>query len=376
MSSHADLALATYFATVEDPRIERTKAHNLLDMIVITVCAVICGADDWVGVAEFGKSKQAWLKQLLGLPNGIPSHDTFGRVFARIDPEQFQRSFLQWVQSIQQVRTDLISIDGKTHRGSHDRANGTSALHLVSAWASENRLVLGQIAVDDKSNEITAIPQLLDLLNLSGSTVTIDAMGCQTAIASKIVDQGGHYVLALKGNQPTMHADVEALFTDARAAKQPEYGMTSATNTGKNHGRIETRTAYVISDPEVIAYLNPDQRWRNLSSVALVEAERIVNGITTTEQRYYLLDQVLTPAMVNDVVRGHWGIENRVHWVLDVIFHEDASRIRTGHAPKNMGVMRHIALNLLRREPSKGSIKAKRFRAALKDSYLEQVLGI
>lgn len=376
MSRSHELALASYFATVDDPRIERTKAHKLLDIIIITICAVICGADDWVGVAEFGTSKAAWLKEFLDLPNGIPSHDTFGRVFARIDPEQFQRSFLQWIQAVQTVRTDVIAIDGKTHRGSHDRAHGKAALHLVSAWAAENRLVLGQIAVDDKSNEITAIPQLLDLLDLRGCTVTIDAMGCQTAIAAKIRERQGHYVLALKANQPALYADVQALFADARAAKQPEYGIASATETTSGHGRIERRSAYVISEPAVIAYLNADDRWRDLASVALVEAQRTTDGHTTTEQRYYLLDQACPPHEVNALVRGHWGIENRVHWVLDVIFHEDASRIRTGNAPQNMGVVRHIALNLLRQEPSTGSVKAKRFRAALKDAYLERVLGI
>ena len=371
-----ELALASYFATVDDPRIERTKAHNLLDIIVITICAVICGADDWVGVAEFGTSKAAWLKDVLELPNGIPSHDTFGRVFARINPDQFQQSFLQWIQAVQTVRADVIAIDGKTHRGSHDRPDGKTALHLVSAWAAENRLVLGQIAVDSKSNEITAIPQLLDLLDLRGCTVTLDAMGCQTAIAAKIRDREGHYVLALKANQTTLHADVAALFADARAAQQPEYGMTHATETTSGHGRIETRTAYVISDPEAIAYLNPGNRWRDLASIALVEAQRTADGRTTTEQRYYLLDQVRSPTDVNALVRSHWGIENRVHWVLDVVFHEDASRIRTGDAPQNMGVVRHIALNLLRQEPSKGSVKTKRFRAALNDEYLERVLGI
>lgn len=376
MPPSRELALAAYFAAVDDPRIERTKAHNLLDIIIITICAVICGADDWVGVAEFGTSKHAWLKQFLELPNGIPSHDTFGRVFARIDPKQFQESFLQWIEAVQTVRMDAIAIDGKTHRGSHDRPNGQAALHLVSAWAAENRLVLGQVAVDDKSNEITAIPQLLDLLDLRDCTVTIDAMGCQTAIATKIRDRQGHYVLALKANQATLYADVQALFADARAAKQPEYGMTSASDTTSGHGRIETRTTYVINDPEVIAYLNPGNHWRDLASVALVEAQRTAEGRTTTEQRFYLLDQARLPTEVNALVRGHWGIENCVHWVLDVIFHEDASRIRTGDAPQNMGVVRHIALNLLRQEPSKGSVKTKRFRAALNDAYLERVLGI
>ena len=370
-----DLAVSQYFATVEDPRIDRTKDHALLDIIIITLCAVICGAESWVAVEEFGTTKRAWLETFLDLPHGIPSHDTFGRVFARIDPQQFQHSFMQWVWALQQVRGDLIAIDGKTHRGTHDRPNGKAALHLVSAWAAENRLVLGQVAVDDKSNEITAIPILLDLLDLKGCTVTIDAMGCQTEIADQIVQRGGNYVLALKGNQPTLYDDVQALFADARVAQQAEYGITSATETVMGHGRVETRTAYVISDPAVIAYLNEGQRWRDLASVALIEAQRTVNGTTTIEQRYYLLNQRLAAATVNDLVRTHWGIENQVHWVLDVVFHEDASRIRNGHAPQNMAVIRHMALNLLRQEPSKGSLKSKRFRAALDDAYLARVLG-
>jgi len=297
-------------------------------------------------------------------------------VFARINPEQFQHSFLLWVQAIQRVRSDVIAIDGKTHRGSHDRTNGKAALHLVSAWATENRLVLGQVAVHEKSNEITAIPLLLELLDLHGSTVTIDALGCQTAIAEQVVRQGGNYVLALKGNHPQMLRDVTALFADARAALPAEYGLTSARSVDGAHGRLETRQAFVIRDPQAIGYLNEGKRWAGLQSVALIEAERTLNGTTSTEQRYYLLNQVLDAATVNELVRGHWGIENQVHWVLDVTFHEDASRIRTGDAPQNMGVLRHIALNLLRQEPSKGSLKTKRFRAALNDDYLSKVLGL
>lgn len=310
-----DLAIGTYFAEVDDPRIDRTKDHMVLDSIIITMCAVICGADGWVDVEEFGKTKRAWLETFLDLPHGIPSHDTFGRVFARIDPEQFQHGFLQWVQARQQVRGSRIAIDGKTHRGSHDRPTGKAALHLVSAWAAENRMVLGQVAVADTSNESTAIPLLLDMLDRTGNTVTIDAMGCQTAIATKIVERGGTYVVALKANQPTLLADVHALFADARAAQQPEYGMTHATHTNAEHGRQERRTAYVLSDPAAIAYRNEGQRWRDLASVAVIEAARTVNGQTTTEHRYSLLNQVLPPTVVNDLVRGHWGIEHCVHWV-------------------------------------------------------------
>ncbi len=370
------LAISHYFAEVADPRVDRTKDHQLLDIIIIAICAVLCGADSWVEVEEFGTSKHAWLASVLDLPNGIPSHDTFGRVFARLDPIQFQHSFMTWVQALQQVRANVIAIDGKTHRGSHDRPNGKAALHLISAWASDNRLVLGQLAVDQKSNEITAIPQLLDLLDVRDCTVTIDALGCQTAIAERIVAQGGQYVLALKGNQPTLLADVEGLFADARRATHAAYGMTTATTVEKGHGRIETRRAFVISDPAALQYLNERQHWAQLHGVALVEAERQVEHNTSTEQRYYLLSHTLDAATVNQLVRSHWGIENQVHWVLDVTFHEDASRIRSGHAPQNMAVLRHIALNLLRRESSKGSLKTKRFRAALNDDYLAQVLGL
>jgi predicted transposase YbfD/YdcC len=285
MTEPRPLAITAYFADVDDPRIDRTKAHVVLDIIVISICAVICGADGWVDVAEFGRSKQAWLATFLALPNGIPAHDTFGRVFARLDPEQFQRSFLAWVRALQRVRPDVIAIDGKSHRGSHDRPNGQTALHLVSAWAAENRLVLGQVAVHDKSNAITATPQLLDLLDLRGSTVTIDAMGTQTAIAERIIQRGGQYVLALKENHPTMASEVAALFADARAAHQPAYGMQADQVTTKDHGRIETRQAFVIYDPAAVAYLNERQRWAQLTGVALVEAERTLNGVTTTEQR-------------------------------------------------------------------------------------------
>ena len=241
MPIRRELAISQYFAAIDDPRVDRTKAHLLLDIIIIAICAVICGADSWVAVEEFGRSKRAWLATFRDLPNGIPAHDTFGRVFARLDPEQFQRSFLAWVQAMQRVRPDVIAIDGKTHRGSHDRPRGQTALHVVSAWATANRLVLGQVAVDDKSNEMTAIPQLLDRLDLTGSLVTIDAMGTQTTIADRIIRRGGQYGLALQENQPTLYADVTALFADARAAQRPAYGMTTHRLVTTDHGRIETR---------------------------------------------------------------------------------------------------------------------------------------
>lgn len=248
-----ELAIGTHFASVTHPRIERSKDHALLDISIITICAVVCGAEGWVAVEEFGKSNREWLSRFLDLPAGIPSHDTFGRVFARIDPEQFQHCFLSWLRAMQVRRPDVIAIDGKTHRGSHDRSTGKPMLHLVRAWATENRLVLGHVAVDEKSNEITAIPALLELLDLRGSTVTIDALGCQSAITEQIVARGGNYVLALKGNHRRLYADVSALFADGRAAKQPGYGMTSASATERGHGRSETRRACVIREPKVVS---------------------------------------------------------------------------------------------------------------------------
>lgn len=371
-----DLAIAPYFADIVDPRVERTRDHALLDIIIIAIAASICGADSWVAVEEFGRAKQPWLATILTLPNGIPSHDTFGRVFGRIDPAQFQAGFLAWVQALSHVQGDLIAIDGKTHRGSADPASGKAALHLVSAWASENRLVLGQVAVASKSNEITAIPQLLAFLDLTDCTVSIDALGCHTAIAEQIVRQGGDYLLALKGNQATIHADVVALFADARTAPHTVDGLTVAAQVTAGHGRQETRQAWVISDHATIAYLNDRNRWPQLRSVIMVVAERTVGSATTVEQRYYLASGLLDAARANALVRQHWGIENSVHWVLDVTFNEDRSRIRTDHAPQNMAVLRHITLNLLRQEASHGSLKSKRFRAALSEDYLATVLGL
>lgn len=369
------LSISQYFASVVDPRMDRTKAHPLLNIIIISLCAVICGADGWVEIEQFGRSKQAWLATFLDLTNGIPSHDTFGRVFARLDPSQFQQSFVDWVRAIQTVQPNVIAIDGKTHRRSHDRRNGKTALHLVSAWASENRLVLAQVAVDSKSNEITAIPQLLNLLDLRGSTVTLDALGTQTTIATQIIAGGGQYVLALKDNHPILAADVVNLFADAQT-HPADAGMQTARQVTKGHGRLETRTAHVIHDPATIQYLNERQHWSQLMGVALIQTERTLNGTTRSDQRYYLLSQAWDAAAVNHLVRTHWGIENSVHWVLDVVFHEDASRIRMGNAPQNLAVGRHIALNRVRHEPSKGSIKTKRFRAALDERFLASILGI
>lgn len=373
-------SISEYFGDLTDPRRDHLKEHRLLDIVTITLCAVICGADDWVHVATFGRAKEAWLRTFLALPGGIPSHDTFGRVFARLDPEEFRRCFLNWVAAVAgPPGAQVVAIDGKTLRGSHDRRRGTSALHLVSAWATASDLVIAQVAIDTKSNEITAIPTLLRLLSLEGATVTMDAMGCQTAIAAQIVDQGGDYVLTLKDNHPTLHERVRKTFADADAAAGTTLLLADLVpheRTEVHHDRLERRRCRVIGDPAYLAYIDPDRRWANLTSVVCITSTRRVGGVTTTEDRHYLSSLPPDAAHLAHTIRSHWGIENRLHWVLDVAFHEDQSRVRVGHGQENLASIRHLALNLIRQERSaKGSIATKRFRAALDSSYLRSILA-
>lgn len=280
-------ALETVFAQVEDPRIERTKQHRLRDILIIAICGVICGAEGWVGIEEFGKAKEAWFTELLQLPNGIPSHDTFGRVFALIDPKQFEASFVQWVQEISQRVKGVIAIDGKTLRRSHDGATKKKALHVVSAWAVENRLVLAQLATKEKSNEITAIPLLLRQLALEGCLVTIDAMGTQTKIAEQIIEQGGEYALALKDNHKDLCQEVIATF--ALATKDAEASVESLRTVEKGHGRLEIREYQTISDPTILSYLDPGQCWKGLRGIGKVQAERRIGEKVSREIRYFLL---------------------------------------------------------------------------------------
>jgi len=365
--------LVEQFAALPDPRVDRTKRHQLIDIVVIAVCAVICGAEGWEDIEMFGEVHQAWFETFLALPHGIPSHDTFRRVFARLEPEEFSGRFLAWVQEVAAMtRGEVIAIDGKTLRRSHDRAMGKAPIHMVSAWASANRMVLGQVKTDDKSNEITAIPELLRVLDLTGCIVTIDAMGCQREIATTILDQGADYVLALKGNQGTLHADVQLFFETAQATGFKAVPHTFAQTIDGDHGRIETRRCWATSD---IGWLDPEGRWPGLTSIVLLEATREIGEHTTTDVRFFITTLPADAPTLLHAVRSHWTIENSLHWVLDIAFREDESRIRKGHAPQNFAVLRHIALNLLKQDTTlKRGLKSKRLKAGWDHDYLLHIL--
>jgi len=370
-------SIAKQFRGVRDPRIGRRVDHYLIDIITIAICAVICGADSWVEIEQFGHSKEAWLRSFLPLPNGIPSHDTFGRVFALIDPQQFEQAFIQWVQAIRELTAgEVVNIDGKRLRHSYDHHLGKAAIHMVSAWASANRLILGQLKTEDKSNEITAIPELLKWLVIKGCIVTIDAMGCQTEIAQTIIEAEGDYVLALKGNQGTLHDQVQDLFAYAQEINFQQVAHDFTQTTNKDHGRLEIRRYWTISEPDFLSFLDPNGKWIGLRSMGMVEAQRIIDQQITTERRYYICSLAGQAAEFAHAVRSHWEIENKVHWVLDVAFREDHSRVRTGYAAENFAVLRHIALNLLHHETSaRCGIKAKRLKAGWDQDYVLKVLS-
>jgi predicted transposase YbfD/YdcC len=377
MDAAPPTALSAHFASLPDPRVDRTKLHPLLSIVTIALCAVLCGAESWDEIAAFGAARQAWFASFLALPHGIPSHDTFNRVFATLDPVQFRACFLRWTQAIAGVLpAQVIAVDGKTLRRSHDHHLGKQAIHMVSAWATANRLVLAQVKVADKSNEITAIPELLRQLAIKGCLITIDAMGCQREIAQQIGDQQAAYILALKGNQGTLHADVQDSFAHLSGEAEAPGGLDYAVQTDKGHGRLEVRRHWVLTDPAVLAWIQAQHHWPGLQALGKVEAERRIGTTRSTAVRYYLLSHVLPAAVFGAAVRSHWGIENQVHWVLDLSFHEDDSRMRDRYAAENMSVLRHLALNLLRQQPPTGrlSLKARRKQAGWDHAQLLQLL--
>jgi predicted transposase YbfD/YdcC len=373
MKADQELSLAHHFADLTDPRIARSRLHELLDIVAIAICAVVAGADSWDDIEDFGKAKHDWLKTFLDLPNGIPSHDTFRRLFERLDPAEFQRGFLSWIEALHEATgRQVVAIDGKTLRRSFDRAKSQSALHMVHAWATANHLLLGQVAVDEKSNEITAIPVLLKTLEISGAIVTIDAMGCQKEIARTIRGREADYVLALKANHENLFEQVVAFWDGAcgRGMKGPDIAYHREWSEG--HGRTEARRCWATSD---LDWLSGREEWEGLRSVVMIEAERFIGDALSVETRYYLSSLPNDAKLLNDAVRSHWGVENSLHWVLDVTFHEDRSRIKKENAPENFGLLRRLALCLLKKEgTSKRSIKGKRLRASWDEGYLQQVL--
>jgi predicted transposase YbfD/YdcC len=354
------------FEGLEDPRTGNAGRHDLLEILIIALCTVLSGGQTAVDMAEFAQDKEAFLRGFLKLEHGVPSHDTFSRVLRLLDPDQFRACFQHFMERFAETAQGIIAIDGKTLRRSFDRASAKSALHMVAAWGCDQRLVLAQVATDAKSNEITAVPRLLELLSLKGTIVTVDALNCQRDIAHQIVDQSGDYVLALKGNQGTLHRDV-MLFLD-----DPETRPTSThTTVDGDHGRIETRTCTVSTD---IGWLQEDHQWPGLAAVGKVIRTREIEAKVTTETAYYLLSAPLSAERFCQAARSHWAVENSLHWCLDVIMNEDNARNRLDNGPYNLAILRHMALNLLRKEPSKGSLRVKIKRAGWNDAYLAKVL--
>ena len=366
-----------HFGSLRDPRLDRRKRYQLMDIMVIALCGMICGAEDWVAIQRFGKAKEEWLRSFLELPHGIPSHDTFGRVFAALDAEEFQRCFLSWVEAISElVRGQVIAVDGKSLRRSYDHTAGKGAIWMVSAWASQNHLVLGQVKVEEKSNEITAIPKLLRVLDLRGCIVTVDAIGCQKEVAEIVTEREGAYVLAVKGNQRDLYRDVVSLFEEAESVGYHLVQHDHYRQTIKGHGRIESRECWTIQEPSYMEYLH-DLHWKGLRSIAKVTTDRCIGEKRQTQTRYYITSLEGNAKALLQAVRSHWSIENSLHWVLDVAFDEDQCRVRVGNAAQNLAILRQIALNLLKQEKTaKVGIHNKRLMAGWDNIYLLKVLAV
>lgn len=358
-----------YFSTMSDYRVNRTKSHSLENIIFITIAAVICGADGWNSIAQFGKAKRDWLSQFLDLSNGIPSHDTFNRFFSLLDPAIFEECFMKWISSLSQIiKGEFINIDGKTIRGAKQHGS-KSVIHLVSAWASTNELVLGQYKVHEKSNEITAIPELLNILSLKGCTVTIDAMGCQTKIADKIINKEANYILAVKENQGTLLENIQDSFRFIKP-------VSTVCKTDCDHGRVESRTCSVINDLNMI---EQKENWMSLNCIARIESERYIKASKKTEKetRYYICSIEPSAEIIEKGIRAHWGIENKLHWHLDVSFGEDGSRKRAGNAAHNFSIINRIALSLLKKDTeAKVGVRTRRLNAGWDNEYLEKILKI
>lgn len=364
--------LLDHLSVIPDPRIETKCTHKLEDIIAITICAVICGADDWNAIESFGKAKNNWFTTFLDLPNGIPSHDTFRRLFSIVSPAAFQEFFTSWVNCVADKVGGVIAIDGKTVRRSQDKGIGKKAIHMVSAWSSENNLVLGQVKTDEKSNEITAIPELLRILSLKGCIVTIDAMGCQKNIAEQIINGGGDYVLALKGNQGALSEQVKCFFEETNRSGFEAYDVDYFETKEISRDRCEVRRHWTLNVSETEIDAGP---WSNLNIIGMVESQRTINKQTSVEYRYYIGSIENNAKLFGNAVRRHWGVENNLHWQLDMSFREDESRMRKGHSAENFVVMRHVALNLLKKDKTvKLGIKNKRLKAGWDENYLAKLL--
>lgn len=360
------------FLSIHDPRVERKKLHNLFDILVIAICAILCNIDDWEHIAEFGRANEEWFRGFLGLKNGIPSHDTFGRVFSLLNPEEFEKRFIEWMKLLYKVSEgEIVAIDGKSLRGTYQKERNKVAVHMVSAYGTRNGLVLGQVKTSEKSNEITAIPKLLKLLNLEGCIVTIDAAGCQKEIVRDIIDQKADYVLSLKGNQGRLHEDVKLYLDTEEKKTKSRVTYDSYETIEKEHGRIDTRRYWIT---ESVDWLNSKKDWKGLKSIGFVESERHIDDVIKKERRYFICSIAADAKKFCRAVRDHWQVENKLHWVLDVTFNEDGNQTKNSRAAQNLSMMRRLALNAVKQNKSKGSLKTKMLRAGWNKKFLVELL--